>query len=123
MLYDPFSPAKNPSMWTERLFANIYNRTDPEHPCALATYTRSTLVRVSLLLSGFYVGIGRATGEKEETTVAANSLTLIDEPLDRRWLARVRRSTSAEPLQEPVYRQLRLSEEKWEKLTALPQFQ
>lgn len=123
ILYDPFSPAKNPSMWTEGLFKNLYDHTDPGHPCALATYTRSTLVRVSLLLAGFFVGVGEATGEKEETTVAANALNLIDAPLDVRWLSRVRRSTSAEPLQSPIYRQSRLSEAKWEKLTAHPQFQ
>jgi hypothetical protein len=88
----------------------------------LPTYTRSNLVRVSLLLAGFYVGAGHATGEKEETTIAANTLSLITEPLDQKWLARVRKSTSAEPLWEPIYRQSPLTEATWEKLRQHPQF-
>jgi hypothetical protein len=73
-------------------------------------------------LGGFYVGVGHASGLKEETTVAANRLELVAEPLDRRWLERARRSDSAEPLQEPAYRRARLSEETWERLQAHPQF-
>jgi hypothetical protein len=73
-------------------------------------------------LAGFYVGAGHATGEKEETTVAANSMELIREPLDQRWLERAHRSSSAEPLVEPTYRQAPLSSENWEKLQAHPQF-
>src|SRR5207302_1936754 len=92
IMYDAFSPAKNPAMWTEPLFARLFQLLDGDRPCALPTYSRSTMLRVTLLLAGFFVGIGHATGEKEETTIAANSLELIDEPLERRWLQRVRRS-------------------------------
>jgi tRNA U34 5-methylaminomethyl-2-thiouridine-forming methyltransferase MnmC len=122
ILFDAFSPAKNPAMWTQPLFARIYELLDPQRPCALPTYSRSTMLRVSLLLAGFYVGVGHATGEKEETTIAANSMTLIEEPLDGKWLERARRSTSAEPLWTPEYRQARLSEATWEKLRRHPQF-
>ena len=122
ILFDAFSPAKNPAMWTQPLFAQIYQLLDPQRPCALPTYSRSTMLRVSLLLAGFFVGAGHATGEKEETTVAANTLALLGQPLDQKWLQRVRRSTSAEPLWEPVYRQARLSLETWERLQEHPQF-
>jgi hypothetical protein len=80
------------------------------------------MLRVSLLLAGFYVGAGHATGEKEETTIAANTRELISEPLDAKWLKRVRNSTSAEPMWEPVYRQAPLTEETWEKLLKHDQF-
>jgi hypothetical protein len=80
------------------------------------------MLRVTLLLAGFNVGAGHATGEKEETTIAANTSDLIDEPLNRQWLQRARRSTSAEPLHEPVYRQARLSLKTWERLQEHPQF-
>ncbi len=122
IMFDAFSPAKNPAMWTQPLFANLFKLLDPLRPCALPTYSRSTMLRVTLLLAGFYVGIGHATGEKEETTVAANALELIAEPLDRRWLQRAHRSTSAEPMWEPVYRQAKLSPESWEKLQQHRQF-
>lgn len=123
IFFDAFSPAKNPDMWTQPLFARLFSLLDPNRPCALPTYSRSTLMRVSLLLAGFYVGAGHATGEKEETTIAANDPALLSEPLDRLWLARSRRSTSAEPLWEPVYRQAPLSDSSWERLQAHPQFQ
>ena len=80
------------------------------------------MLRVTLLLAGFFVGVGHATGEKDETTIAANSIELIEEPLDRRWLARARRSSSAEPLVKPMYRQARLSPETWERLQQHRQF-
>ena len=123
ILFDAYSPAKNPAMWTQPLFANLFRLLESHRPCALPTYSRSTMLRVSLLLAGFFVGSGHATGEKEETTIAANTLELIRSPLDRRWLQRARRSTSAEPLWEPRYRQAPLSPSTWAKLQQHPQFQ
>jgi tRNA U34 5-methylaminomethyl-2-thiouridine-forming methyltransferase MnmC len=122
IMFDAFSPAKNPAMWTAPLFANLFRLLDPHRPCAMPTYSRSTMLRVTLLLAGFYVGIGHATGEKEETTIAANTLELIDEPLGAAWLRRARKSKSAEPMWEPVYRQAFLTDETWEKLRRHPQF-
>jgi tRNA U34 5-methylaminomethyl-2-thiouridine-forming methyltransferase MnmC len=122
ILFDPHSPKKNPAMWTATLFADLFRRLDPERPCALATYTRSTMARVALLLGGFFVGVGRPSGLKEETTVASNRLDLLDEPLDRRWLERAKGSHSAEPLSGPVYRQAPLLPETMEKLRQHPQF-
>jgi len=122
IMFDAFSPATNAAMWTLPLFSNLFRLLAPDRPCALPTYSRSTVLRVTLLLAGFYVGVGHATGEKEETTVAANTPDLIAEPLDRRWLQRAHRSTSAEPFRDPVYRQARLSPATWEKLRQHPQF-
>jgi Uncharacterized conserved protein len=122
ILFDPYSPKKNPEMWTLPLFTRLFQLLDPQRLCAMPTYSRSTMTRVTLLLAGFFVGVGRATGQKEETTIAANSPQLIAEPLDRKWLARARASHSAEPLSEPVYRQAPLSAVSWEKLQAHPQF-
>lgn len=122
IFYDAYSPAKNPAMWTLPVFRKLREKLDPRRPCLMPTYSRSTILRVTLLLAGFFVGVGHATGEKEETTIAANSMGLIAEPLDRKWLFRARKSTSAEPLHTPVYRQSPLSEETWEQLNRHPQF-
>ena len=122
ILFDAFSPAKNAAMWTLPLFTDLFRRLDPARPCAMPTYSRATLLRVTWLLAGFYVGVGHATGEKDETTLAANTLALLDDPLDRKWLDRARRSTSAEPLHEAKYQQTPLSEETWARLQAHPQF-
>ena len=122
IFYDAFSPAKNPAMWTLPVFENLFRALDPARPCALTTYSRSTLIRATLLLAGFFVGTGHATGAKEETTVAANALDLIIAPLDARWLIRAARSASAEPLREPVYSRHPLSPATAEQLRRQPQF-
>ncbi|HEY1172269.1 MAG TPA: MnmC family methyltransferase [Verrucomicrobiae bacterium] len=122
ILYDAFSPATNTAMWTLPVFQKLHTFLDPQRPCALPTYSRSTLLRVTLLLAGFYVGAGHATGEKEETTIAANTRELLTEPLGEKWLGRVQRSRSAEPLMDGTYRQAPLSEANWERLRKHPQF-
>jgi len=122
IMFDAFSPATNPAMWTQGLFKNLFSLLDSNRPCALPTYSRSTMLRVTLLLAGFFVGVGHATGEKEETTIAANRQELIEQPLDRRWLLRAERSNSAEPMWEPVYRQAPLSPSTREQLHQHPQF-
>jgi len=122
VFFDAFSPAKNPSMWTLPLFENLFKLLNPARPCSLTTYSRSTMFRVTLLLAGFFAGRGIPTGLKEETTVAANTFSLLDDPLDRAWLERVQRSDSAEPLIEATYRRGPLSAENWARLQAHPQF-
>lgn len=122
ILFDAFSPAKNPAMWTLPLFTRLFQLLSAERPCALPTYSRSTILRVTLLLAGFYVGVGQPISGKEETTIAANTLDLIATPLDQRWLERARRSHSAEPLSEAVYQVGPLSATSWNKLLDHPQF-
>ena len=120
ILFDPFSPARNPEMWTAQLFQRLFDLLSS--PCSLANFSRSTMFRVSLLLAGFHVGRGAPIALKEETTVAANTPSLIRDPLDSRWLERAQRSHSAEPLWTPVYRKAPLTPSTLEKLRAHPQF-
>lgn len=122
IMYDAYSPMRNPEMWTLQLFERLHARLDPARPCSLPTYSRSTILRVTLLLAGFFVGVGHATGEKEETTLAANTLALIDEPLDGVWLDRAFRSHSAEPLWTSQWRVAPLSPQSRDRLRRHPQF-
>jgi len=122
IFYDAFSPAKNPAMWTLAVFENLFRQLDPARPCALTTYSRSTLLRTTLLLAGFFAGTGHATGMKEETTIAANTPDLIAEPLNARWLERAMRSDSAEPLRGPIYTRAPLAPATRTRLQQLPQF-
>jgi S-adenosyl-L-methionine-dependent methyltransferase len=123
IFYDPFSPAKNPAMWTLPLFKNLFRSLDSRRPCALTTYSRSTMIRATLLLAGFSVGAGHATGMKEETTIAANTLDLIAAPLEARWRERALRSDSAEPMRAPFYSRKPLSPATAKELRRHPQFQ
>ena len=98
VFFDPFSPASSPAMWTPSAFQLLrtHAREDSEG-CTLFTYSAATPTRVSLLLGGFFVGAGIATGMKKETTVAATRRESLREPLDERWLARWERSTAQGP--------------------------
>ena len=125
IFYDPYSPSANPEMWTQETFAALFRRLRADVPCLLTTYTRSTAVRVTLLLAGFHVGVGGASGEKDETTVATNAPALLDSPLTRRWLEKkVYASTNAAPLRaaDGGYTRNPISEEDYARLQAHPQF-
>ena len=100
ILYDPYSPESNRSMWTLEHFTRLRERLDPARPCTLTNYSRSTSIRVTLMLAGFHVGLGGATGEKDQTTVAATHRDLLAHPLGAEWLGRVARSTRGAPLRE-----------------------
>jgi tRNA U34 5-methylaminomethyl-2-thiouridine-forming methyltransferase MnmC len=122
ILYDPYSPQSNPEMWVLEHFTQLHARLAPDVPCLLTNYTRSTAVRATLLLAGFYVGHGHATGEKDQTTIATNTPALLEEPLDEAWLARLRRSTNGAPLRHGIARPSAITSEDWARLVAHPQF-
>jgi len=120
IFYDPYSPATNRDMWTLNHFARLRARLSK--PCLLTNYTRSTAVRVSWLLAGFYVGVGDAIHEKAETTVAATRLEDLKSPLDLKWLARVKVSRNGAPVRGDEYQVVPINEEDYARLKAHPQF-
>jgi hypothetical protein len=103
VMFDPYSPAGNPGLWNLETFAAIRSRITDD--CTLTSYSRSTAVRTTLLLAGWFVGRGGATGEKDETTVAATLKELLAAPLEEQWLERVSRSTAPGPLTLATERQ------------------
>jgi hypothetical protein len=109
-------------LWSLEVFEALRDHVAPDRPCLLATYSRSTVVRVALLLAGFYVGRGRPVAGKEETTVACDRVELLEQPLDPAWLARAMRSSSAEPIRDGRYAAKPLSEPTRQRLSQHPQF-
>jgi queuine tRNA-ribosyltransferase len=95
VFWDPFSPKQNPALWTAAAFRAVRLRCAPG--ATLFTYSTATAVRSALLLAGFFVGAGDASGPKAETTAAATSRDDLVRPLDARWLARLARSSSPFP--------------------------
>jgi hypothetical protein len=122
ILFDPYSPARNPEMWNLGTFQRLRASAREEIPCVLTNYTRSTSARVTMLMAGWFVGRGVPTGDKEETTVAANCMDLLEDPLDAAWLSRVRSSTNSSPLRGRLYGRDPISPEDYALLAALPQF-
>lgn len=90
VFFDFYSPKTNPDLWNVAMFNHVRELTTPN--ACLYTYSASTRVRSALLASGFFVGYGQSTGTKTDTTVAARRLADLANPLDARWLERLRRS-------------------------------
>ena len=124
IFHDPYSPAKNPEMWSLETFRRMRVRTGESGapPCLLTNYTRSTAIRVTLALAGWFVGIGVPTGDKTETTVTASHIDLLERPLGRDWLKRVRGSTNAAPFRDGIYAPGPITAEDLCVLESLPQF-
>jgi queuine tRNA-ribosyltransferase len=112
VFWDPFSPKVNGALWTAGAFARLAARCAPG--ATLFTYSTATASRAALLLAGFAVGHGDASGPKEETTAAALPPSLPTRPLDARWLARLARSSAPFPSDAPGDALARIA--------ALPQF-
>lgn len=91
--YDFYSPKVVPELWTEDAFRQVAQNSG-SHPLRLFTYSAATPTRLHLLLAGFFVGEGRSTGIKTETTIAASSENLLEKPLTREWLKKLETSAS-----------------------------
>jgi len=100
VFWDPFSPRANPSLWTAGAFAAL--RRVCRENTTVHTYSGATAVRSAMLLAGFAVGIGPATGDNKFGTAAAVTLSALDQPLDRRWLERLGRSSAPFPGDAPA---------------------
>lgn len=122
IFYDPYSARTNPELWTLEHFIALRARLSAESGCMLSNYTRSTALRVSLMLAGFFVGLGGATGEKDQTTIATTRLELLELPLATDWLARVGRSTRGAPPRAADEEGRPISADDWAALNAHPQF-
>lgn len=122
IFYDPYSAASNPEMWSLEHFQKLRGKLDNHRPCLLSNYTRSTAVRCTWLLAGFYVGTGIGVGDKDQTTVASNDLRILECPLPRSWLKQVAASQNANPLREGKISYGPISPEDLAKLEHHPQF-
>jgi hypothetical protein len=108
-------------MWNLGTFTHLHGAAHPEG-CTLTSYTRSTSARVTMLLAGWYVGAGVATGQKEETTVAATRPGLLENPLGPAWLSRVRSSANSMPMRGRIPVRGPISPEDYALLESHPQF-
>ncbi len=122
--YDFHSPARQPELWGLSHWKEIrkHCRDGDEGGTRIISHSRSTALRVTLLLAGFFVGRGSAIGSKEETTVAATGLELLDAPLERSWLKRVASSCSAAPYDGRVTSPSPLPVSLFPEIEAHPQF-
>jgi len=102
IFYDMFSSKTCGAHWSLETFSRIFAACR-RRPVAFFTYTCSTAARVAMLAAGFWVARGRASGEKQETTVALTPEAVevgwaADyELLGKEWLAKWERSSARFP--------------------------
>ena len=106
VFYDMFSAKTAADQWTCEAFRRLYAACG-SRAVELFTYTCSTSIRAALLAAGFYVGRGRSTGLKQETTVAltpeaCRPTELRHELLSKEWLGRWHRSGAKFPVEMHV---------------------
>lgn len=104
VFYDPYSFKQNSEMWTTEAFTKVHRvcvRSETEGGILL-TYSQATPIRVGMLLAGFFVGAGLASGPKEETTEGGTRLEDLANPLGRLWLGRWQRSARPCPAGVPL---------------------
>lgn len=68
VFHDPFSPPKNPELWTVEFFREVY-RLIADYG-VLTTYSSAPQIRMALLNSGLRVGMCPYVGRKKEGTLA-----------------------------------------------------
>jgi tRNA U34 5-methylaminomethyl-2-thiouridine-forming methyltransferase MnmC len=70
IFHDPYSPAKNPELWTLDFFMEMRGLLGRN--AVLTTYSSAPQIRMALLDAGYFVGAGPAVGRKREGTIASN---------------------------------------------------
>lgn len=84
VFHDPFSPAKNPELWTVDFFKKLYSLCNDE--CIVTTYSAAMHIRTAMKQAGFIVGKGPEVGRKKEGTIATKKNMHIELLDDSYWL-------------------------------------
>lgn len=66
---DPFSPSKNPELWSIEYFKTIYRLM--KKTGTMTTYSSANQIRRAMIEAGFYIGKGPSVGKKREGTLAS----------------------------------------------------
>ena len=94
---DPFSPAKNPELWTVEYFRLIAGLMKDD--AILTTYSSADHIRMAMIEAGLVVGKGPSVGQKREGTLAA--LTEVISILDNRRILEITDNLKSEPYRDP----------------------
>lgn len=96
---DAFSPDRNPELWTYDFLRLTVRKLAPGG--ALVTYSASLSVRGALLRLGMTVGNTKAFGRRRPGTIASPDAVEIAEPLSRRELEIITKSTAGLAYRDP----------------------
>ena len=94
---DPFSPSKNPELWSVEYFQALSELMDDD--CILTTYSSADHVRMAMTEAGLHIGKGPSVGQKREGTLAAR--TKVFTTLDDKKIWDIRGNPKSEPYRDP----------------------
>lgn len=94
---DPFSPKKNPELWTVDFFRQVAGKMDER--AILATYSSATPVRCGLIEAGLKVGPGPGDSMKRGGTLATKNGKI--PPLSEKETRRLEISPERRPYYDP----------------------
>ncbi len=80
---DGFSPAKNPQMWNDELYRNMFRYTKPQG--TFATFTAASAVRKGLQNAGFQVSKRKGFGHKRECLQGIKPTATADHHINAPW--------------------------------------
>lgn len=92
---DPFSPPKNPELWTVEFFAQIKKTLLPSG--RILTYSSALPVIRAFMKNGFYVGYTKPVGRKRGGLIASLDSSFIVYPLEEKDLYLLTVSTQGLP--------------------------
>ena len=98
VFHDPFSPAKNPELWSVEFFSEMRRLVDPQG--VITTYSSAPQIRSAFLEAGFLIGRGPSVGPKREGTLASVCGDISF--LSSEELASLRENHRAVPYRDPL---------------------
>ena len=101
IFYDPFSPGKNPEMWSLDIFRIIVNLIKTTG--ILTTYSSALQIRRAMFDNGFILGRGPSVGKKRDGTVASLELSQLDNPLSTDDLHHILNDIKSTPYKDPMF--------------------
>lgn len=101
VFHDPFSPAKNPELWTVDFFKKMHQKCNDE--CIVTTYSAAMHIRVAMEQGGFIVSKGPQVGRKKEGTIATKKDNAVV-PFDESFRALLEKNPKALPFTDPTLR-------------------
>lgn len=86
IFFDPFSPSRNPELWTSHFFMEMYRVM--KEGAILTTYSSAFHIRAAMLEAGLTVGRGPSVGGKREGTLASKGCAI--QPLSSSEITAIR---------------------------------
>ena len=96
---DPFSPSKNPELWTVDYFRKIKELMDERG--IVTTYSSADHIRRAMMEAGFILSQGPSVGKKREGTIA--SLKVLKSVLSKERIDEIMKNIKSEPYRDPEF--------------------